>query len=131
MATTQEIMDAAHKLGKMLADHEAVKGVDGSVKALQSDLDAQRLLNDFNRHVNALGEKESRGLPIEVEDKRRLEQLQSSLATNLTVRRFQMAQMDYLDLRRKIDEAIDDELAPAGAGTAPVGASPVGPGITF
>lgn len=123
MATTQEIVDAAHSLGQLLASHSAVSDIESSVKALQSDVDAQALLNDFNRFVNVLGEKEASGQPIEVADKRKLEALQSSLATNLTVRRFQTSQMDYLDLRRKIDEAIDQELAPAAA-TAP----PEGPG---
>jgi len=119
MATTQEIIDAAQRLGKLLASHEAPSNLESAVKALQQDIEAQRLLNDFNRHINQLAEKEATGRPIEVEDKRKLEQMQGDLATNLTVRRFQMAQMDYLDLRRKIDEVIDKELAPAAVTSTP------------
>lgn len=106
MATTQEIISAATALGRQIGTHDATRKFEAGVAKLRDDVDAQRALNDFNRHMNKLAEKEGAGQPIEVEDKRRLEQLQSTLIANEVVRTFQMGQMDYLDLMRKVDDAI-------------------------
>ena len=106
MATTQEIISAAEALGKLIARHDATVKFEAAVKKLRDDAEAQRALNDFNRHMAALSEKESKGEPIEVEDKRKLERLQEAVIGNEVLRTFQMVQMDYLDLMRKVDEAI-------------------------
>lgn len=106
MATTQEILDAATQLGKMVGTHEVSAKLERAVKALQEDVEAQRLLSDYHRHLDKIGQKEAKGQPIEVEDKRRLEQLQKAVASSGLLREFQIRQMDFLDLMRQVDEAI-------------------------
>jgi len=113
MATdTDEIMKKARELGKMVADHPHAKKFAELAHDLGQDVEAQRVLTDYDRHLQALSEKEQAGKPIEVEDKRKLEQLQQAVVKNKKLRDFQMAQMDYLDLMRRIDEAISGESAP-------------------
>ncbi len=121
MPSTQEILDAAKKVGQMVAEHDATTKLESSLKALESDTDAQRAIADFNRHLQALAAKEQSGKPIEVDDKRKLESLQQAVVMNIKLRNFQMAQMDYVDLLRKIDDAIVNE---SGDALAAIGGAP-------
>ena len=107
MATTQEILQAASDLGKLIASHPASKKVEEVATRLQADVEAQRALNDFNRLMQKLEEKQQSGQPIEVEEKKSLEKLQAAVIKNPVLRNFQMAQMDYLDLMRQVDEAMN------------------------
>ncbi len=109
MATTQEVLDAATKLGNLIADHDAAKKFADTVGKIQADTEAQRLLNDFNRQANAIAEKEANHQPIEPEDKQKLEKLQQDVFTNPLLRDFQVAQMDYMDLMRKVDQQISGQ----------------------
>lgn len=106
MPDTDAILEAADQLGKLIADHEATRKLDGLLKQLDADTDAQRLMNDLNRHRQTLAEKQAEAKPIEVEDKRKLEQLQQDVAAHAVLRDLQMAQMDYVDLMRKVDERL-------------------------
>jgi len=113
MANTEQILKAAKEVGKLVSSHETTKKFKEAVSGLQEDTDAQRLLTDYHRHLSTVGEKERSGKPIEVVDKRKLEDLQSKVAQHPLLRNLQMVQMDYLDLMRQIDEAI-------GVGPKPV-----------
>ena len=106
MSDEQAILDAADTLGKLVGDHPATQKLEGLLKQLDADTDAQRLMNDLNRHNQALAEKQAKGEPIEVDDKRKLQELQQNVAMSAILRDLQMAQMDYVDLMRKVDERI-------------------------
>jgi len=115
MATTQEIIDAAVQLGKLIATHQAAIGFDDTVKQFKDDVEAQRLMTDYQRHLAKISEKESKGEPIEVEDKRQIEKFQGEVIRHPVLRDLQIKQMDYLDLMRRVDEAIASRSAPGGA----------------
>lgn len=115
MATTEEILNAARALGKLITQHPATQKFQAAVKKLDSDVEAQRTLNDYSRHLSALAQKEAQGQPIEVEDKHRLDNLQSRVIRNPLLRDLQITQMDYLDLMRQVDEAMLGDLAPPTA----------------
>lgn len=123
MATTQEILDAAASLGKLISKHQAAIKFEQIVKQLQEDVQAQRLLTDLNRHIEKLGQREAQGQPIEVADKRTLEDLQHKVISHPLLSQFQMVQMDYLDLMRKVDDVINgggpESEAPTAPGSAP------------
>ncbi len=106
MRDSQAILDTAATLGKLIAEHPATQKLEGLVKQLEADTDAQRLMNDLNRHNQTLAEKQAQGKPIEVEDKRKLQELQQAVGVNPILRDFQIAQMDYVDLMRKVDDLI-------------------------
>lgn len=123
MATTQEILSEAKALGEKIAEHGAAKKFEEAVKALQDDVEAQRLLTDYQRFVTTIAEKEQQGKPIEVEDKHKLDELQKGVMRNANLRTFQMAQMDYLDLMRQVDAAISgvsENAPPAAAAASPL-----------
>jgi cell fate (sporulation/competence/biofilm development) regulator YlbF (YheA/YmcA/DUF963 family) len=128
MANTQEIIAAAKALGELIAKHETGKKFQQAVNKIQADLESQRILNDFNRMLQKLDEKEQAGQPIEVAEKQQLEKCQQAVFRSATLRDFQMVQMDYLDLMRQVDEAISGAFAPApvpGATPASGTGSPV------
>ncbi len=130
MATTEEVLQAARNLGSLIRSHEAADRMQQALEKVRQDTDAQRLLNDYNRHLEAVAEKDAQGKPIEVEDKRKLEQLQNRIATTPALRDFQLAQMDYVDLMRQVDQAISDQTPPGSApGSTPApGSAPGIPG---
>ncbi len=106
MANDEQVIKAAKELGKMLNDHPKVSRLESAVKKLREDTEAQRALNDLNRHLHAIAEKEMMGQPIEVSDKHKMQELQNAVVHNLVLREFQLAQMDYVDLVRELDDAM-------------------------
>jgi cell fate (sporulation/competence/biofilm development) regulator YlbF (YheA/YmcA/DUF963 family) len=131
MADTSKIEQAAKDLGKMIADHEVGKEYQAATKAFNDDVEAQRLISDFSRTLQSLAEKQAQQQPIEVADKKKLEDIQTKVAMNLQVRRMQTAQMNYLDLVRKSVNLITEESGgideqPAGTPAAPSAAGAPG-----
>lgn len=126
MPSTDQILQKARELGELIGQHDAAKKLEDVLKRLEQDTDAQRLLNDYNRHLQTLSEKQQQGQPIEVEDKQKLEQLQKQVVTNKVLRDFQSAQMDYVDLMRRVDEAMTGQTpGSAGGAGAEAAASPL------
>lgn len=100
------VIAAAEALGKELAAHPVVQKVDALVRELEADTEAKRLMADLRRHEEALMQKEAAGQPIEVADKHKRQELQQSVAVSSLLGRLQVAQMDYVDLMRRVDELI-------------------------
>jgi cell fate (sporulation/competence/biofilm development) regulator YlbF (YheA/YmcA/DUF963 family) len=123
MATTEQILKAASDLGKLIQQHASTKRVAESGTKLQKDTEALRLINDLNRLMSKISEKEMTGKPIEPAEKQQLQTLQSTVARNATLREYQLAQMDYLDIMRAVDQAMSGEADEAPAGVAPAPAA--------
>ena len=121
-ADTQQIMDAADKLGQMVAQHPAIEKYKQAQKSVAEDADAARLMNDFNRHLMTLARQEESGMPVTDAQRHQLESLQAQLASHIKVKALSMAQVEFIDLMRRISDAIrskmsDGQGAPAsGAG---------------
>ncbi len=121
MPTEQDILDQATKLGELLAEHESVKKLESATKAFEADPASRQAMTDYQQFAQTLQQKAQQGSPIEVEDKRKLESLQQAVITNPLLANMQRAEMDYVDLLRKVDGAIIG----AGGGVAqPAGAGP-------
>ena len=121
MASEKEILEQASKLGELIAAHDAAKQLDSATKAFEADVTSQRAMTDYQRFAQTLQQKAQSGAAIEVEDKRKLEELQQGVITNPLLANMQRAEMDYLDLLRKVDGAI------VGSGGAVAGGPPQGP----
>jgi len=115
MASDEQIMKSAQELGKILGDHPKVARLEDAIEKLKGDIEAQRALNDFNRYLQTVSEKEMSGQPIEVSDKHKLQELQNAVVHNLVLREFQLAQLDYVDLVRAIDDTMYGRSAAAAA----------------
>jgi cell fate (sporulation/competence/biofilm development) regulator YlbF (YheA/YmcA/DUF963 family) len=115
MASDEKLIKAAQELGAQLGENPKVARLEAAIGKLREDTDAQRALNDLNRHLSAVAQKEMSGQPIEVADKQKLRDLQNVVVHNLVLREFQLAQMDYVDLVRKLDDAMYGSSAAAEA----------------
>ena len=123
---TQQIMDAAEKLSQMVADHPAVARYKSAQKAVTDDPEAGRLLADFDRQIESLSRQEQTGMPITDAQRQQLETLQSRIVSHIKIKNLNLAQVDFVDLLRKINQTIQRPLTEtAGAqGAAPrMGAS--------
>ena len=111
---TSQIIDAAEKLGQLVAQHPAVEKYKQAQETLGKDPDAARLMNDFNRQLMTLARQEESGMPVTDAQRHQLESLQAQLASHLKVKALTMAQADYANLMRQISERIRQHAGEGG-----------------
>ena len=114
---TQQIMSEADKLGSLVAQHPAVEKYKQAQKAVTEDPDASRTMAEFERQMETLVRQESSGMPVTDAQRQALESLQSRIVSNIKVKALNMAQVEFIDLLRKVNQAIQAkvvDLAPAG-----------------
>ncbi len=132
MADTQEIMAAAGNLGAMVATHPVVTSYKETIRQLDLDVGAKTLLQQYEQLIEQLSMKEAQMQPIEIAEKKQFEQLQQSIMMNQTLKKFAAVQGEYMDLMKKVQEAINEGMsgklpagAPAGGGGAPAAPSKI------
>lgn len=119
---TPQIMEAAEKLSQMVADHPAVARYKQAQKAVTDDPEAGRLLADFDQQIEKLARQEQTGMPITDAQRQQLESLQSRIVSHLKIKNLNLAQVEFVDLLRKINQTIQrplTETAGATQGAAP------------
>jgi cell fate (sporulation/competence/biofilm development) regulator YlbF (YheA/YmcA/DUF963 family) len=94
---TQQIMDEAEKLGRLVAQHPAIESYRKAQTAIAEDPEASRSLAEFDR------------------------QLESRIVSNIKVKALNMAQVEFMDLLRKVTQTVQKPLTEAagGAGRSP------------
>jgi cell fate (sporulation/competence/biofilm development) regulator YlbF (YheA/YmcA/DUF963 family) len=125
---TQQLLDEAEKLGQLVAQHPAVDRYKQAQKSVAEDPDASRLLADFERQLAKLDQQAQAGLPVTDAQRDQLEALQGRIVSHIKVKALNMAQVDFIDLLRRITQTIQRPLSESptgarGAATAPGGSS--------
>ena len=115
---TQQILQMAEKLGQVLKEHPAVEKFKSAQKAVAEDADASRLLGEFERQLEALGRLEQQGHPPTDAQRMQLESLQSKIVSHIKIKNLNLAQMEFVDLLRKISQTYQRPLADAIPGAA-------------
>jgi len=126
VADTQDILKAAGNLGALVATHPAVAAYKEIIRQLDLDVGAKQLLQQYEQIIEMLSMKEAQGQPIEVAEKRQFEQLQQTIMMNQTLKKFGAAQGEYMELMKKVQEAINGGMA-GQAPPAEVGGGAVAP----
>ena len=122
MPDTQEILAEAEKLGNLVAQHPAVAKYKAAQKSVSEDPDASRLLREFERLLDQLGRQEASGIPVTDAHRTQLEALQSQIMSHIKVKNLNMAQVDFIDLLRKVNQTIQGKVVDvpmAQSGAAP------------
>jgi cell fate (sporulation/competence/biofilm development) regulator YlbF (YheA/YmcA/DUF963 family) len=119
-ADTQQILEAADKVGQLVAQHPAVEKYKQAQKSIAEDAEATRLMNDFNRQLMTLARQEESGMPVTDAQRRQLEGIQAQLASHIKVKALSMAQVEFVDLMRRISDTIRSKMTDA-TGVAPAG----------
>ena len=116
-----EIIQTAQKLGDLVAQHPSVAKFKQAQKAVSEDADASRLLSEFDRTLETLGRQEQSGLPVTDAQRQQLETLQSRIVSHIKVKALNMAQVEFVDLLRKVNQAVQSkvvDVSPQGRGPA-------------
>jgi len=109
---THRVIKAARELGRLIAEHEAVKRYEAALADLEKDEPAQRALEQYHRQIESISQKQATGQPIEVEEKQELAASQKAVVNHPRVSALQVAEMDYVDLMRRVDEAMGEARPP-------------------
>jgi cell fate (sporulation/competence/biofilm development) regulator YlbF (YheA/YmcA/DUF963 family) len=119
---TQSILDAAEKIGDMLKDHPAVVKYMAAQKTVSEDADASRLLREFDRQLENLGRQEQSGLPVSEQQQQQIQSLQNQIISHIKIKALNLAQVEFVDLLRKVSQAYQSRLVDA----PPPGSTPGG-----
>ena len=128
---TQQILDAAEKLGKMVAEHPAVARYQQAQKSVADDTEATRMLTEFDKALEKLGRQEQSGMPVTEAQQQQLQAMQSRIVSHIKVKALNMAQVDFIDLLRKVNQMIQKPLHMGGQAGAPQQEAPMQGGSGF
>jgi cell fate (sporulation/competence/biofilm development) regulator YlbF (YheA/YmcA/DUF963 family) len=118
---TQQILSEAQKLGELVAQHPAVERYKNAQKAVGEDIEASKALADFERQLENLARQEQSGMAITDAQRQQLETAQSRIISNIKVKNLNMAQVDFIDLLRKVNQTIQAKVVDVPrASAAPV-----------
>ncbi len=123
---TQQILDEATKLADLVAQHPSVDTYRKAQKAVSDDPEAARSLAEFDRTLETLARQESQGMPVTDAQRTQLESLQGRIVSNIKVKALNLAQVDFIDLLRKVNQTVLSKVGEAGAapGAGPSASGP-------
>lgn len=114
MADLNEILEQANKLGELVASHPAVQRYKDAQKALSNDPEASRLLAEFERELVNLSRQEQSGIPVTEAQQQKLQAIQSRIVSNLRIKALNLAEMEFYDLLRRVNQTVLRHVSPAG-----------------
>ena len=100
------ILKLADQLGKTIAQSKQAADYRIAREAMNAQQEAMDLLKDFTEQFGKITDLTQKQQPIEPEDKRKLNDLQSKLAAQGTFKAFSAAQVEYTDIMRKVSQTI-------------------------
>ncbi len=106
-----DIVELAQKLGAAIAQSPQAAKLRAARKALDAQAEAKKLLEDYRRQSMKIAQLEQEQKPVEVEDKHKLQEINDKLVGHQVFKDYTAAQVDYVDLMRKVNSAIGKALA--------------------
>ena len=107
----QAILALAERLGKAVADSPQAKALREARNELNKHEDVAKLLDEFRVQAEKVVKLEQDNKPVEVGDKHKLHDIQSRLVSDETFKKFTAAQVEYVDMMRKVNETLRKELS--------------------
>ena len=111
----EAIIEQAERLGKSIADSRQAQAFRAAQEQFDKDPDALELYKDYQEQSQKLAALEAENKPIEVDDKHKLEQLRAKLLANETFKKLSAAQVDYVDMMRRVNTAMQQHMSPPEA----------------
>ncbi|HMD53277.1 MAG TPA: YlbF family regulator [Phycisphaerae bacterium] len=120
MADDATLLTEARKLGGLIGNQSSVKNYRDLSRQLELDISARDLLEQFEQLMEQLAAKEAAMQPIEISEKQKAQSLQQSIAIHPLLKKLMAAQVEYMELMRKVQEAINVGISkPEEAGALP------------
>jgi cell fate (sporulation/competence/biofilm development) regulator YlbF (YheA/YmcA/DUF963 family) len=116
VADEKQILASASALGSMIASHPAIITYRELMRQLDLDISARNLLEQFQQVMEVLAMKEATGQPLDLQEKQQFQSLQQSVAMHPLLKKIMQGQVDYTNLMRAVQEAINAGLAKGPAG---------------
>ncbi|MHC4295332.1 MAG: YlbF family regulator [Planctomycetota bacterium] len=107
------IIELARRLGKAIADSPQGQTLTEARKAIDDEKNLQELLKDFQNQSQKIAHLEAEQKPVDVEDKHKLQELHDKLMGSEEFKKYTAAQVEYVDLMRKVNEALQEQLGAA------------------
>ena len=107
----QAIIDLGERLGKAIADSPQAGKLRKARKAVAADAELSKVLSDFQAQSQKIASLEAEKRPVEVDDKHRLQSLHEKLVAADVFKALSSAQVEYVDLMRKVNEVLQKHLA--------------------
>jgi cell fate (sporulation/competence/biofilm development) regulator YlbF (YheA/YmcA/DUF963 family) len=107
VADDEILLTEARKLGGLIANRPAMKSYRELSRQLELDISARNLLEQFEQLMEQLASKEAAMQPIEIAEKQKAQSLQQSIAIHPLLKKLMTAQVEYMELMRKVQEAIN------------------------
>ncbi len=106
-----EINELAQQLGKAINQSPQAAKLRAARAALEADKPAVAALKEYQTQADKIARLEDENKPIEVEDKHKLQELHDKLVALDVFKNFTSAQVDYIDVMRKVNDALRKQLA--------------------
>jgi cell fate (sporulation/competence/biofilm development) regulator YlbF (YheA/YmcA/DUF963 family) len=105
-----DCIELAARLGKAMADSPEAVALRAAREALNAEPELTRTLGEYQKQADKIARLEREQKPVEVEDKHKLQELNDDLVASDVFKKFTAAQVEYVDLMRKVNDAIRREL---------------------
>ena len=105
------IIELSRRLGQAIADSPQAAAMRTAREEMNKDAAASQLLKDFREHADKIARLEDENKPIEVADKQKFRDLQARLASSEAFKKYTAAQVEYIDLMRKVNVALEQQLS--------------------
>ena len=105
------ILQLAERLGKAIAESTQAQAMRQARKALADQPGAAELLKTYQEHASKIARLEAEQKPVEVDDKHKLQELHDQLIATESFKKLTAAQVEYVDVMRKVNDAIRRQLA--------------------
>ena len=105
------ILQLAERLGKAIAESAEAETLRTARRQMQAEEGLEQTLKDYQGEADKIAKLQDQNKPIEVDDKHKLEELQSKLLGSDAFKKYTAAQVEYVDLMRKVNESIRQQLA--------------------
>ena len=106
-----DITQLAQKLGAAIGQSAQAVNLRNARNQLDAQPEVKKLMEDLRRQSEKVAALEGQNKPVEVEDKHRLQEINDKLVANEVFKKHMAAQVEYVDLMRKVNVAIGKALA--------------------
>ena len=110
------IIELAERLGKLIADSPQAAALRAARDRMDQHPDVGKMLEDFRDQQDKIARLEAENKPVEVDEKHRLQDLHAKLVGSEAFKQLTAAQVEYVDLMRKVNEAIGRHLGDTEGG---------------
>lgn len=105
-----DTVELSERLGRAIAGSPQAARLHAARDALKAQKEVEQTLKDYQVQADKINALQQENKPVEVEDKHKLQELEDKLFGSEVFKEFTAAQVEYVDMMRKINQAIQKHL---------------------